>query len=141
MGGWTLEESHSTRRDVRNILCHLGVYLGQKDYRNYYPLEVKDVSYQAANQAGLWYPSKMPGDMIQQGEILGMVKDYNGNILEICRAEYEGVILFQTGSLQVTEGGSVIAYGRISREADNRKKRIAGYWTKRSSSFKEQRRA
>ena len=141
MGGWTLEESHSTRRDVRNILCHLGVYLGQKDYRNYYPLEVKDVSYQAANQAGLWYPSKMPGDMIQQGEILGMVKDYNGNILEICRAEYEGVILFQTGSLQVTEGGYVIAYGRISREADNRKKRIAGYWTKRSSSFKEQRRA
>ena len=78
-----------------------GDLCGQKDYRNYYPLEVKDVSYQAANQAGLWYPSKMPGDMIQQGEILGMVKDYNGNILEICRAEYEGVILFQTGSLRL----------------------------------------
>ena len=45
MGGWTEEESHSTRRDVRNILCHLGIYQGEKDYRNYYPLEVKDVCY------------------------------------------------------------------------------------------------
>ena len=62
--------------------------------------------------------------------------------LEICRAEYEGVILFQTGSLQVTEEGPVIDYGKnLQEEADNRKKRIAGYWTKRSSSFKEQRRA
>lgn len=43
MGAWTREESHSTRRDVRNILCHLGVYLGQKDYRIYYPLEVRDI--------------------------------------------------------------------------------------------------
>ena len=79
MGGWTEEESHSTRRDVRNILCHLGIYQGEKDYRNYYPLEVKDVCYQAANEPGLWYPAKKPGDMIQQGETLGVIKDYEGH--------------------------------------------------------------
>ena len=141
MGGWTEEESHSTRRDVRNILCHLGIYQGEKDYRNYYPLEVKDVCYQAANEPGLWYPAKKPGDMIQQGETLGVIKDYEGQILEVCRAEYGGVILYQTGSLQVLQSGPVIAYGRISRESDNRKERIAGYWSKRSSSFKVQRKA
>ena len=103
MGGWTEEESHSTRRDVRNILCHLGIYQGEKDYRNYYPLEVKDVCYQAANEPGLWYPAKKPGDMIQQGETLGVIKDYEGQILEVCRAEYGGVILYQTGSLQVLQ--------------------------------------
>ena len=141
MGGWTEEESHSTRRDVRNILCHLGIYQGEKDYRNYYPLEVKDVCYQAANEQGLWYPGKKPGDMIQQGEILGVIKNYEGEILEVCRAEYGGVILYQTGCLPVQESGSVIAYGRISRESDSRKERIAGYWSKRSSSFKLQRKA
>lgn len=141
MGGWTEEESHSTRRDVRNILCYLGIYRGEKDYRNYYPLEVKDVCYQAANEPGLWYPVKKPGDMIQQGETLGVIKDYEGQILEVCRAEYGGVILYQTGSLQVLESGPVIAYGRISRESDSRKERIAGYWSKRSSSFKVQRKA
>ena len=141
MGGWTKEESHSTRRDVRNILCHLGIYQGEKDYRNYYPLEVKDLCYQAANEQGLWYPCKKPGDMIQQGDILGVIKDYEGKILEVCKAEYGGVILYQTGSLQVQESGSVIAYGKISRESDSRKERIAGYWSKRSDSFQAQRRA
>lgn len=141
MGGWTQEESHSTRRDVRNILCHLGIYQGEKDYRNYYPLEVKDLCYQAANEQGFWYPCKKPGDMIRQGDILGVIKDYEGEILEVCKAEYGGVILYQTGSLQVQESGSVIAYGRISRESDSRKERIAGYWSKRSDSFQAQRRA
>jgi len=141
MGGWTKEESHSTRRDVRNILCHLGIYQGEKDYRNYYPLEVKNLCYQAANEQGLWYPCKKPGDMIQQGDMLGVIKDYEGKILEVCKAEYGGVILYQTGSLQVQESGSVIAYGRISRESDSRKERIAGYWSKRSDSFQAQRRA
>ena len=28
MGGWNNEEVRSTRRDVRNILCHLGIYRG-----------------------------------------------------------------------------------------------------------------
>ena len=141
MGAWTREESHSTRRDVRNILCHLGVYLGQKDYRIYYPLEVKDIIYQSASQSGLWYPNKMPGDMIRAGEVLGMVRDYQGHILEVAYGENDGVILYQTGSLQVEENGPMIAYGRISREADSRKERITNYWTKRSSGFKEQRKA
>ena len=141
MGAWTREESHSTRRDVRNILCHLGVYLGQKDYRIYYPLEVRDIIYQSASQTGLWYPNKMPGDMIRAGEVLGMVKDYQGHILEVAYGENDGVILYQTGSLQVEESGPMIAYGKISREADSRKERITNYWTKRSSGFKEQRKA
>ena len=34
----------------------------------------------------------------------------------------------------------MIAYGRIAYEKDDRKEKIAGYWTKRSSDFKEQRR-
>ena len=140
MGAWTREEVRSTRRDVRNILCHLGVYAGRKDYRTYYPLDVEDICYQAASQNGCWYPCKVPGDMIQKGEILGQVQDYNGKVLEICQAEYDGVILYQTGSLQVLEGGPMIAYGRIVKNFDERKERITRYWGKRSESFLQQRR-
>ena len=35
----------------------------------------------------------------------------------------------------------MVAYGRISYEEDDRKEKIAAYWTKRSDSFLEQRRA
>lgn len=140
MGQWTREEVSSTRRDVRNILCHLGVYLGQKDYRKYYPLDVTDVCYQIAWHTGLWYPFKNPGDMIQKGEVLGEVRDYSGKVMEVCRAESDGVILYCTGSLQVLKDGPMIAYGRIVKNYDDRKVRITKYWGKRSSSFLDQRR-
>lgn len=141
MGQWTSEEAHSTRRDVRSILCYLGVYMGQRDYRKYYPLDVEDVCYQHASCSGCWYPYKNVGNLIQKGEILGKVKDYEGETKEICAAEYDGVILYQTSSLQVVEDGPMICYGRIAKESDDRKERITRYWGKRSDSFLEQRRA
>ena len=82
--------------------------------------------------AGLWYPDKKPGDMFSEGEKLGKVTDYEGKTLETSYGGYDGVILFQTGSLQVTKEGPMIAYGRIAYEKDDRKEKIAGYWTKRS---------
>lgn len=143
MGAWTFEEVNSDKRDVRNILSSLGMYQIRRDVRNYVPMEVTDVRYQAASESGLWYPAAKPGDMVAEGALLGIIRDYNGKLRETCRAEYTGVVLYQTGSLQVIEGGSVVAYGRIVREPeyDDRKEQIVHYWEKRSESFLEQRRA
>lgn len=140
MGQWTREEVESNKRDVKNILRYLGIYQTSRGYWNHYPMEVTDVVYQSANQAGLWYPEKKPGDMFLEGEKLGKVTDYEGKTLETSYGEYDGVILYQTGSLQVTKEGPMIAYGRIAYEKDDRKEKIAGYWTKRSADFKKQRR-
>lgn len=141
MGAWTSEEVRSTRRDVRNILCHLGIYQGKKDYRTYYPLDITDICYQDASRDGLWYPFKKPGDMIREGEILGEVRDYEGGLLELSVAEYDGVILYQTGTLQVLGDGPMIAYGKIVNPYDERKERIVSYWEKRSGDFLEHKRA
>lgn len=141
MGAWTSEEVRSTRRDVRNILCHLGIYQGKKDYRTYYPLDVTDICYQDASRDGLWYPFKKPGDMIREGEILGEVRDYEGGLLELSVVEYDGVILYQTGTLQVLGDGPMIAYGKIVNPYDERKERIVSYWEKRSGDFLEHKRA
>lgn len=143
MGAWTSEEVNSDKRDVRNILSSLDIYQIRRDVRNYVPMEVTDVRYQAASEDGLWYPAAKPGDMVAKGALLGTIRDYNGKLRETCRAEYTGVVLYQTGSLQVTEGGPVVAYGRIVREPeyDDRKEQIVHYWEKRSESFLEQRRS
>lgn len=143
MGAWTSEEVNSDKRDVRNILSSFGMYQIRRDVRNYVPMEVTDVCYQAASEDGLWYPAAKPGDMVAEGALLGTIRDYTGKLRETCRAEYTGVVLYQTGSLQVTEGGPVVAYGRIVREPeyDDRKEQIVHYWEKRSESFLEQRRS
>lgn len=143
MGAWTSEEVNSDKRDVRNILSSLDMYQIRRDVRNYVPMEVTDVCYQAASEDGLWYPAAKPGNMVAEGALLGTIRDYNGKLRETCRAEYTGVVLYQTGSLQVTEGGPVVAYGRIVREPEynDRKEQIVHYWEKRSESFLEQRRS
>ena len=140
MGAWETEEVRSMKRDVRSILRFLGIYDGHRSMRKYYPLNVTDVQYQSASYTGLWYPQKRAGDLFTEGEILGYVKDYEDNILETCTSYGDGVILYQAGSLQVIKDGPMVAYGRISYEEDDRKEKIAAYWTKRSDSFLEQRR-
>ena len=79
--------------------------------------------------------------MIREGEILGEVRDYEGGLLELSVAEYDGVILYQTGTLQVLGDGPMIAYGKIVNPYDERKERIVSYWEKRSGDFLEHKRA
>ena len=140
MGAWSREEVQSQKRDVRNVLCSLGIYAGLREFSKYYPLDVQNVRYESATENGLWYPEKKAGDLITEGELLGYVRDYQGRVKETSIADCSGVILYQTGSLQVTKDGPMIAYGEIVRCADDRKERITSYWTKRSESFLEQRR-
>ena len=140
MGGWTREEVQSTKKDVLSILDDLGICSLLRLSRTDYPLDVTDVQYQAASCFGLWYPEKRPGDLFETGDLLGVTRDYEGNILEEAVAQESGVILYQTGSLQVCENGPMIAYGKIDCRSDDRKEQIAGYWGKRSEGFLEQRR-
>ena len=140
MGGWTMEEVQSTKKDVRSILDYLNIYPAGHIPRTHYPLDVTEVQYQAASCFGLWYPEKRPGDLFGRGELLGVTRDYEGNILEESIAEESGVILYQTGSLQVCSNGPMIAYGKIDYRSDDRKEQIAGYWTRRSEDFLAQRR-
>lgn len=51
-------------------------------------------------------------------------KGYEDNILETCTSYGDGVILYQTGSLQVIKDGPMVAYGRISYEEDDRKEKM-----------------
>ena len=141
MGGWSPEEVHSMRKDVRNILCVLGVYDGLRSYSNYYPMEIGQVRYQFANVSGLWYPAKKPGDIVKAGEFLGCTKDFEGNVLESSYSDLNGVILYQVASLQVIKDGPMVTYGSFSQRRDERKEKITSYWTKRSDSFLEQRRS
>lgn len=126
MGAWSGEEAYSTVRDVRNILVSLGIYEGQKDDRTYRPLEMDQVCYLSSSYTGLWYACREPGDIVKTGEILGMVKNYQGEVLEVFEAEFEGVVLYVTGSLQVLEDGPAITYGKLTDMSCIRKGRQDG---------------
>lgn len=110
-GLWSREEVDLDKKDVRRILSCI--------YERNIPEEelgpgkelFEDAVYVDAPCAGFWYPAFHVGDQIREGEILGEIRDVFGDVLYICRAKADGMILYQVCSLNVPEGGPVIAYG------------------------------
>ena len=102
------KEIEEDKEDVLNVLRGLGVLSGQA---NSYPktelLEYSD----DAPFTGCWYPEKKVGDNIKEGEKLGEIRDYFGNVLFTEKAPSDGVLLHQCSSLNIIENGPMITYG------------------------------
>ena len=116
LGLWTDEEVQADKKDVRNILRYLGVLQTPTEPRTHTPVSVGTVIYKDASHNGCWYPTKKAGDSVTKGELLGVVRDYYGNVLEECYAEQDGLVLYQTASLPILENGPMIAYSQLPQE-------------------------
>lgn len=113
MGKSSRIETDDMKKDIKSILRFLGIYHKKSTpAKQIIPKEMINPRYEFASCMGFWYPYKKVGEEMKKGEILGEIRDYSGKTLEICRAPYDGIILYQTGSLQVTENGAMIAYGQ-----------------------------
>lgn len=55
----------------------------------------------------------------QKGELLGVIKDYMGNIVEEYYAEASGILLIQTVSLNVLKGGAVLSYCELKEQENS----------------------
>lgn len=88
-----------------------GKLQSKADY--YIDLHAGDTSeeYLEAETDGLWYPVFSAGDTFAGGAVLGTVRDIWGNLLLEYRADYPGIVLYQTVSLGVKAGDPLIAYG------------------------------
>ena len=63
-------------------------------------------------ESGDWYPEKQPGDTFSQGEFLGRVE----RTLQAITAPFDGVVLYQTHLLGVSQGMPLLAYGKLRAE-------------------------
>ena len=63
-------------------------------------------------ESGYWYPEKQPGDRFPQGELLGRVE----RNLQAITAPFDGVVLYQTHILGVSQGMPLLAYGKLRAE-------------------------
>ena len=102
------EEIEADKADVRNILRRLGVLDG--DWTRYPKQELLEHN-DDAPCTGCWYPEKKPGDRFRKGEKLGEIRDYFGKSLFTELAPADGVLLYQTASLNIIEKGPMVSYG------------------------------
>lgn len=110
-GLWNREQVEQDKADVRRILSY--IYEGILPDRDEFPERelFEEAVYEDAPCAGFWYPRYHAGEKIREGETLGEIRDVFGKTLHICCAKASGVILYQTCSLNIPEGGPMIAYG------------------------------
>ncbi len=141
MGDWNYEEGPFDQKRRPEYSVSHGNLSGTEGFSYVLSARGGRCALSGCGRNGLWYPFKKVGDMIQEGDILGEVRDYEGKVKEVSEAEFDGVILYQTGTLQVVGNGPMVTYGRIVSRYDERKERIVNYWEKRSDSFLEQRSA
>ena len=114
LGLWSREEVDADKKDVRNILRALGVLDSAREPQLLHPVELGTVFYENSRFNGCWYPRRKAGDRVLEGEVLGEVRDYFGNLLQVCKAKSDGVLLYQTRSLSILKDGPMIAYGALS---------------------------
>lgn len=117
---WCKDQVNEDVHDVKNMLRYLGVLKGEWHIHGNGPTQVSPVIYEDAPVSGCWYPEKQPGETFREGELLGKICDYFGNILHEYRAKCGGIILYETISLCIQEGSPMVAYGIWDEETQGK---------------------
>ena len=81
--------------------------------RSVKPSHIKNIKYINSTYNGCWYPAVKLKEMVKEGQVLGEVRDFYGNIVETFYAEQNGIILYYVHYLAVFKHASLLAYGQI----------------------------
>jgi predicted deacylase len=60
---------------------------------------------------GFWYPAVAVNDQVRAGQELGVVKDWEGKVLQRAAAEADGRVLFIVSSLAINKTDPLLAVG------------------------------
>ena len=123
--GILLERGHSNllsdddvilyKKDVINVLKHLGVLEGDPVKPETEPVDVCDLRYINSKyyKSACWHPTVKIDEKFKKGEKLGVVRDFFCNTLDETYAEYDGIILYMYGMMPISPFGFELCYARI----------------------------
>ena len=104
-------ETEACKENIYQIMSFLDIIPYNKQRQ--IPVEIQDAHYETAVSRGYWYYAKTSGTSFRTGELLGRLEGEDGCVQQEIYAPYNGVILYHTHSLGVTEGMPLMAYGKV----------------------------
>lgn len=75
------------------------------------PQMLERIDWVRAEHRGCWYPAVTLRERIEQGHIIGRIKDYFGNIVAEYRAPHSGIVVLSCTSLAVREQHTLVGVG------------------------------
>ena len=113
-GIWSKSDVIEYKNYIKNALRYLEVLDDKEELKiNKNQQEIIEAKYIDSEFDAYWYPMFNPGDLIKKDDLLGELKDCFGKVIKEFRAEFDGVVLYQTVSLATYIGNSLIAYGKL----------------------------
>lgn len=106
------EDVKAYKKDILNVLSALEFIKKEITEKQYEPVEIYEAEYIEALNSGCWICYVKAGETIKEGQKLGEVMDFFGNIVDTYYAKYDGIVLYHTVAFSVTESSSLIAYGK-----------------------------
>jgi predicted deacylase len=67
--------------------------------------------YLEAEEDGVWYCNVAANETVKQGQLLGRMEDFFGNVLHKYYAEADGIVFYHCCGLSVKTGRNLVAYG------------------------------
>lgn len=97
-------------KGLRNVLRLLGVLPGKPD-----PVppatHFTQFAWLRSEHTGCWYPAVHAGERVTQGQVVGVIRDYWGDLLTEHRAPASGVVLFVATSLAINPTDPLLGVG------------------------------
>ena len=111
-GLWSEEDVLFEKKDLYKLMEILGILKEGYDISvNTDQREIVEAEYVQSNSDGLWYPYFKHGEKIKKGELIGILKNIEGDIIQEVKAKFDATILYYAISLGVRKNDTLIAYG------------------------------
>lgn len=112
-GGQGIYEHESVNRHLQglyNVLIHLGMLDGSAT-RKTTPTALNSFAWLHADEAATYHPTVKVGETVEEGQVVGELRDLFGGTLHDLRAPVSGPVLFCVTALAVRKGDPLLGIG------------------------------
>lgn len=109
-GIWTAEQVADHTNGLQRLMRHLEMIPGNPPEPAPFTL-VEQFVWLRSEHEGFWYPNVSAGDTVEAAQVLGHIKDWEGNVLQTAVTPNAGVVLFIVSSLAIHENDPLFAVG------------------------------
>ena len=109
-GLWTEADREQMYVGLQRALAHLG--LTRTPAPAPAPTRVlNEFVWLRASHDGLWYPAVNIGDTVTEGQQVGHIEDFLGNVVEVATSPVSGTVLFLVSTLAMNNGDPLLGIG------------------------------
>jgi predicted deacylase len=109
-GIWTAEDVALHTKGLDRLMRHLKMIAGGPPEAVSFTL-LERFLWLRSEHEGFWYPAVPVGQSVKAGQTVGLVKDFEGKVLQSAISPADGRVLFLVSSLAINNGDPLLAVG------------------------------